>query len=182
MNITLGSTLLSLIFISPFAFAQYFEYDPDNPGEYAPLRKGEKAIIPLDTEDPAYNLWQKPRDDLMQGREPGPINIQRFHGGAGWSGIPTFFKQPIALTPEDLKAGDVDVAIFGAYTDMGGGTRGAAWGPMAFRASPSTVGWGAFAMDHMLTLVNPFEELSIVDYGDAPVDMLSTERSMPAIR
>ena len=53
---------------------------------------------------------------------------------------------------------------------------------MAFRASPSTVGWGAFAMDHMLTLVNPFEELRVVDYGDAPVDMLSTERSMPAIR
>jgi len=70
----------------------------------------------------------------------------------------------------------------GAYTDMGGGGRGAAWGPMAFRASPSTVGWGAFAMDHMLTLVNPFEELVMVDYGDAPVDMLSTERSMPAIR
>lgn len=182
MNITLHSTLLSLIFISPFAFAQYFEYDPDNPGEYAPLREGEKAVIPLDTKDPAYNLWQTPRDDLTKGREPGPINVQRFQGGAGWSGIPTFFKLPIALTPEDLKAGDVDIAIFGAYTDMGAGTRGAAWGPMAFRASPSTVGWGAFAMDHMLTLVNPFEELTMVDYGDAPIDFLSTERSMPAIR
>ena len=97
-------------------------------------------------------------------------------------GIPTFFKLPIALTPEDLKAGDVDVAIVGAYTDMGGGGRGAAWGPMALRASPSVSGWGAFSMDHMLTLVNPFDELIMVDYGDAPVDMLSTERSMPAIR
>jgi arginase family enzyme len=37
------------------------------------------------------------------------------------AGIPTFFKLPIALTPEDLKAGDVDVAIIGAHTDMGGG-------------------------------------------------------------
>ena len=37
-------------------------------------------------------------------------------------------------------------------------------------------------MDHMLTLVNPFEEMSIVDYGDAPVDPFSTERSMHAIR
>lgn len=182
MNTSVRLVVFGLIIFSPLTTAQYFEYDPDNPGEYAPLRKGEKAVIPLDTEDPAYNLWQTPRDDLMKGREPGPINIQRFQGGGGWSGIPTFFKQPIALTPEDLKAGDVDVAIFGAYTDMGAGTRGAAWGPMAFRASPSTVGWGAFAMDHMLTLVNPFEELTIVDYGDAPVDMLSTERSMPAIR
>jgi arginase family enzyme len=174
--------LVVLPFLIQPALAIYFEYDPDDPGEHAPIKEGEKAVIPLDTKDPAYNLWQTTREGLMEGREPGPINIQRFPGGAGWMGIPTFFKLPIALTPEDLKAGDVDVAIIGAHTDMGGGYRGAAWGPMAFRASPSTVGWGAFAMDHMLTLVNPFEELIMVDYGDAPVDMLSTERSMHAIR
>ena len=137
-------------------YGQYFDYDPDNPTHQAPLREGEKPVIPLDTGDPSYNLWQTPRDDISKGREPGPINIQRYAGGAGWQGIPTFFKLPIALTPEDLRAGDVDVAIFGAHTDMGGGYRGAAWGPNALRASPSTVGWGAFAMDHMLTLENPF--------------------------
>jgi len=175
--------LIVLTVIAPSAGrAQYYEYDPEDPGQYAPLREGEKAVIPLDTGDPAYNLWQTPRENLSEGREPGPIDIQRFAGGAGWYGIPTFFKLPVALTPEDLMAGDVDVAIVGGYTDMGGGYRGAAWGPMAFRASPSTVGWGAFSMDHMLTLVNPFEEMTIVDYGDAPVDPLSTERSMPAIR
>ena len=90
------------VFASP-ASAQYFDYDPEDPKEYAPLREGEKAVIPLDTGDPAYNLWQTPRDDLMEGRDPGPINIQRFAGGAGWAGIPTFFKLPIALTPEDLQ-------------------------------------------------------------------------------
>ena len=181
------TTLRSLVFllgvlIAVSAQAQYFEYDPDDPKNAAPIRDGEKAVIPLDTKDPAYNLWQTPRDGLMEGREPGLINVQRFRGGAGWFGIPTFFKLPIALTPEDLAAGNVDVAIFGGYTDMGAGTRGAAWGPQAFRASPSTVGWGDFSMDHMLTLVNPFEELVMVDYGDAPVDPLSTERSMHAIR
>jgi len=175
-------SIMLLPFLIQPALAIYFEYDPDDPGEHAPIKEGEKAVIPLDTKDPAYNLWQTTREGLTEGREPGPINIQRFPGGPGWSGIPTFFKLPIALTPEDLKAGDVDVAIIGAHTDMGGGYRGAAWGPMAFRASPSTVGWGAFAMDHMLTLINPFEELIMVDYGDAPVDMLSTERSMHAIR
>ena len=173
---------LAMISLAQFAVAHYYEYDPDDPGEHAPMKEGEKAVIPLDTKDPGYNMWQKTRDDLNKGREPGPINVQRFPGGPGWAGIPTFFKLPIALTPEDLKAGDVDVAIMGAHTDMGGGYRGAAWGPLAMRASPSTVGWGAFAMDHMLTLVNPFEDLVMVDYGDAPVDMLSTERSMPAIR
>jgi agmatinase len=169
------------VFASP-ASAQYFDYDPEDPKEYAPLREGEKAVIPLDTGDPAYNLWQTPRDDLMEGRDPGPINIQRFAGGAGWAGIPTFFKLPIALTPEDLQAGQVDVAIVGGYTDMGGGYRGGVWGPQAMRASPSTVGWGTFSMDHMLTLINPFEEMRVVDYGDSPVDPFSTERSMPAIR
>ena len=163
-------------------YAQYYDYDPDDPTQQAPIREGEKAVIPLDTQDPTYNLWQTPREDLSAGREPGPINIQRYPGGAGWQGIPTFFKLPIALTPEDLTAGDVDVAIVGAHTDMGGGYRGAAWGPLAFRASPSTVGWGAFAMDHMLTLVNPFKEMTIVDYGDAPTDMLSTERTIHAVR
>lgn len=171
-----------LFFLSSPVFPQYFEYDPDDPSDPAPIREGEKPLIPLDTDDPAYNLWQTPKDNLSENREPGLINVQRFPGGAGWMGIPTFFKLPLALTPEDLKAANVDVAIFGAYTDMGLGARGAAWGPLAFRASPSTVGWGAFSMDHMLTLVNPFEEMTIVDYGDAPVDPLSTERSMPAIR
>lgn len=174
--------LAALLLGAAPGYAQYFEHDPDDPDQNAPIREGERAVIPLDTGDPAYNLWQTPRDDLMEGRDPGPINIQRFAGGAGWTGIPTFFKLPIALTPEDLAAGQVDVAIVGGYTDMGGGYRGGAWGPQAIRASPSTVGWGAFAMDHMLTLVNPFEELTIVDYGDAPVDPFSTERSMPAIR
>ena len=106
--------------VSSIASAQYFEYDPDDPGNKAPIREGEKSVIPLDTKDPAYNLWQTPRDDLQKGRDPGPINVQRFHGGAGWFGIPTFFKLPVALTPKDLKAGGVEVAIMGGYTDMGG--------------------------------------------------------------
>jgi hypothetical protein len=88
-----------MVLFSPLAVAVYYEYDPDNPSELAPMREGEKAVIPLDTKDPAYNLWQKPREGLMEGREAGPINIQRFPGGAGWAGIPTFFQLPIALTP-----------------------------------------------------------------------------------
>jgi agmatinase len=65
---------------------------------------------------------------------------------------------------------------------MGGGSRGAAWGPNAVRNAQSTVGWGAFSMPHMHTMVNPFEEMTIVDYGDAPVEPWSTERSVHAIR
>jgi agmatinase len=106
---------------------------PDNPNERAPAPEGVQPVIPLNVDDPTYDLWKLVRDDLSEGREPGPIDIQRFYGGTGWMGIPTFFRLPVALVPEDLKAGQVDVAIMGAYNDMGFGSRGANRGPAAFR-------------------------------------------------
>jgi agmatinase len=39
-------------------------------------------------------------------------------GGFYYQGIPTFFRAPVALCPQDLKAGNVDVAIMGASFDM----------------------------------------------------------------
>lgn len=149
----------------------------------APIRKGEKPVIPLDTEDPSYNLWQTLRDFSKDPkREPGPINVQKYDMGMAWFGIPTFFHQPVALTPEDLKAGKVEVAIMGAYTDMGSGMRGAALGPNAFRNSEVYGGWGIVGTPNMHVLVDPLKELTVVDYGDAPIDLMSTERSMHAIR
>ena len=122
----------------------------------APIRKGEKPVIPLDTEDPSYNLWQTLRDFSKDPkREPGPINVQKYDMGMAWFGIPTFFHQPIALTPEDLKAGKVEVAIIGAYTDMGSGMRGAALGPNAFRNSEVYGGWGIAGTPNMHVLVDP---------------------------
>jgi len=144
---------------------------------------GIKPVIPMDTEDPTYDMWKTMRSDLSEGRDPGPIDIQRMPFGLGWTGIPTFFRLPVALTPEDLKVGDVDVALMGAYTDMGFGQRGANRGPTALRASQAEyVGWGAASMSHMGTLVNPFKSMTIVDYGDAPVDPLSTHRTNEAVR
>ena len=94
MNLRLRIVLVLGLLAACPASAQYFEYDPNDPGDKAPIRKGEKAVIPLDTEDPAYNLWQTPRDDLTKDRKPGLINVQRFSGGAGWFGIPTFCFAP----------------------------------------------------------------------------------------
>jgi len=149
----------------------------------APIREGEKAVIPLDTKDPTYNVWQTLRDFSKDPkREPGPINIQKYELGMSWFGIPTFFHLPIALTPEDLKAGKVEVAILGAYTDMSSGMRGAQHGPNAFRNSEVYGGWGIIDLPNMHVLVDPLKELTAVDYGDAPIDMLSTERSIHAIR
>ena len=149
----------------------------------SPIREGEQPVIPMDTQDPTYNAWQQMRDFSQDPkREPGPINVQKYDFGMSWSGIKTFFHQPVALTPEDLKAGDVDVAMIGAYTDMGSGMRGAQHGPAAFRNSEVYGGWGVIETPHMHVMVDPLKELTVVDYGDAPIDFLSTERSMHAIR
>ncbi|MFW2368801.1 MAG: hypothetical protein ACN4GW_20480, partial [Desulforhopalus sp.] len=78
-SLIIGWTIILGLFWQP-ANAQFFEHDPDDPATNAPMREGEKAVIPLDTGDPGYNVWQQTRDDLMKGREPGPINVQRFPG------------------------------------------------------------------------------------------------------
>lgn len=149
----------------------------------APIREGEKAVIPLDTKDSTYNVWQKLRDFSKDPkREPGPINVQKYDLGFSWMGIPTFFHAPVALTPEDLKAGKVEVAVMGAYTDMSSGMRGAQHGPNAFRNSEVYGGWGVVKLPNMHVMIDPLKELTVVDYGDAPIDMMSTERSIHAIR
>lgn len=161
------------------AHAQYFGHEYE--GTQTPIREGEQPVIPLDTKDPSYNVWRIPRDDLQAGREPGEFNPNRFPFGMSYQAMPTFFSQPIALTPEDLKAADVDVAVIGAFTDMGTGMRGAAHGPNAFRNAEVYGGYGV-SMPHMMTMVDPMETLNVVDYGNAPNDMMSTERTVHAVR
>ncbi|NKB88506.1 MAG: arginase [Acidobacteria bacterium] len=149
----------------------------------APIRPGEQPSIPLDVEDPSYNLWRTLRDFSQDDREPGLINVQKYDLGMAWAGIPTFFRKPIALTPADLKAGKVEVAVMGGYLDMGSGMRGAALGPNAFRNSDVYGGWGPLAdAPNMHTMVDPMKDLVIADFGDAPIDIMSTERSLGAIR
>ena len=176
--------LLVLIGLLPLSLHPSVAFiDDDKPSETAPAPEGVEPVIPLDQSDPTYDLWKKRREDLSEGREPGPINVQRYPGGFAHQGIPTFFKLPVALVPEDLTAGNVDVAIISAHTDMGTGVRGTSRGPNDLRANGDVYGtWGAFSMPHMHVMVNPFEELNIVDYGDAPTEMFSTERSVQAIR
>lgn len=146
-------------------------------------KKDIQPTIPMNLSDPSIDVWKTFREDLQGDRKPGLINIQRHLGGSGWLGLPTFFKLPVALTPADLKAGNVDVAILGAHTDMGGGSRGAAYGPAAIRSnSYDYLGWGVFGAPHMRTMVNPMEELVMCDFGDAPIDPFSSERSVHAIR
>ena len=89
---------------------------------------------------------------------------------------------PVALNPADLKAGKVEVAILGAPVDMGYSMRGAAWGPQAVRTSERSLPYGPALGPHVHVNVNPFEELTVVDYGDGPVEPFSSDRTVPAMR
>ena len=143
----------------------------------------DMAAIPLNTEDRGFNGWKTLRPkEFDTPREDGPININRYLREGPKLGIPTFFNLPIALTPADLVAGEIDVAIMGIGLDMGTGFRGAAFGPRALRTGSIYGGTGMSNLPHMHTQVSPFNELNIVDYGDINVDQLSTERSLEHIR
>ena len=150
--------------------------------EAAPIREGEQPVIPLDTNDPSYNIWRQLRD-LSEDpeREPGIINIQKYQFGMSYTAMPTFFFTPVAMSPADLKASQVDIAVMGAFTDMGSGMRGAAHGPNAVRNSNVYGGYGT-RQPHMHTMVDPLQELVVADFGNAPNDIMSTERSMQPIR
>lgn len=133
------------------------------------------------------DVWKTPVDRSKEPRrEPGPIDINRYVVPSGaYAGIPTFMGLPVAMTPEDLRAGDVDVAVIGAPVDMGSGRRGAAWGPRGLRTAEQYIPWGQAVFEvtpDQHSGIHPFAELNSVDYGDAGVDPLDIEASHGEIR
>jgi len=140
----------------------------------------EDRYIPLDTDDENRDPWEAMRDQReYPDREPGLIPTGRLRQ----PGIKSFFGLPLALTPEDLEAADVDVAIMGAPIDMGYGFRGAGKGPDALRAGITGVdSSNSGNLPHMHVGVAWKRSLVAVDYGNSPIDLLSTERSMPPVR
>ena len=135
----------------------------------------DMASIPLNTEAPDFNSWKVKRPPALgPKREPGPIQLSYYADNRG--GIRTFASAPVAIYPEDLIAGKVDVAIVGAPLDMGSYYRGQRFGPQAMRNETGARG------NDMNTMVNPSKELNIVDYGDIAIDNMSTEISMRHVR
>lgn len=136
----------------------------------------DQAVLPLNTDSPAFNAWKIRRPASFDPhREAGPINIDRYQSGGGRLGVPTFAGAPVALTPADLIAGEVDVAIVGAPLNMGSGWRNADRAPTALRLV------GRMSGLDQTTMVNT-NELNIVDYGDIAVDQMSTERTVHHVR
>jgi arginase len=134
------------------------------------------ANIPLNSESESFNAWRllRPRS-LDPQREAGPISLDRYNG---FGGPQTFGGFPLALSKEDLIAGEVDVAILGAPLNMGSG-----WRDSGARATAELRLHGrAMAGLDQYVHIDGSKVLKIVDYGDAAVDNLSTERSMEHVR
>ena len=136
----------------------------------------DPANIQFNTQSDSFNAWRAIRPRSMDPpREPGPIELGRFNS---YEGPPTFGGFPLALTQEDLTAGEVDVAILGAPLNMGSGWRDS--------GAPATaelrlLSWPMGNMDQYVQ-VDASKVLNVVDYGDVAVDNSSTERSMRHVR
>ena len=79
--------------------------DPDNPN--------------VQILDPGWDKYYLRKDMVGDNpqREAGPIDLQRYYVVPMKHAFPTYFGLPIAMTTEDLLAGDVDIAIVGAPSE-----------------------------------------------------------------
>jgi agmatinase len=136
----------------------------------------DAANIPLSTDSPDFNAWRAIRPRSMDPeRDDGPLPLGRYDGRGG---PPTFGGFPLALTPEDLIAGEVDVAIVGAPLNMGFGWRDSG---VASTTEMRLFGRAIGGLDQYVH-VDAGKVLTIVDFGDIAIDNHSTERSMQHIR
>lgn len=119
-------------------------------------------------------------------REPGPIELNRYIvNSVAPGGIPTFMRWPVCLTPEDLMAGNVDVAVIGAPLDLSIGQRGTSFGPLALRTADRYIPGGPAAaglLTNLSVMVKPYEVLTCVDYGDAGIDPFDPVLSHEEVR
>lgn len=153
---------LSLMIAEVMSVAEQMGYDPER----------DMGAMPLNTTSERFNAGTARTPEALRKleREPGPFSVHRYLFPA--SGVPTFAGAKVAIWPEDLVAGKVDVAIIGIPNNMGSGRRDAGHGPRAMRAL------NTMAVPDVQSLVDPMKVLSIVDYGDFAIDNMSVERTI----
>ena len=135
-------------------------------------------------QDKSTDIWRAERDP--SGRPDGPMEVQRYQLQMENVGINTFFKLPVGLTPEDLVAGKIDVAIFGAPTGALPGSHGAVWAAAEVRSTRDYGGYGdpkfPLSWIEYETLIAPFTILNAVDYGDAGMNAYNQAVTLEEIR
>jgi agmatinase len=128
----------------------------------------------LNRESQGFNssITLRPTSLWTHRREFGPMHLSRYMDGGG---IPTFAGAPVAVFPEDLIAGNVDVAIAGVPQNLGSGSRDADNGPKAMRLLHG------IADRNLFTLQDPHAVLNIVDYGNFSADRMLKDRTIEHI-
>ncbi|MEM6577514.1 MAG: agmatinase family protein [Pseudomonadota bacterium] len=160
------------------------DFDPKTEKTIIDLMRENPDSIPLEPRDPNRDVRNFYVDcETIEGRDPGPINIQSTKGGYAQLGIPTFFRTPVAICPQDLVAGEVDIAIMGAPIDLGSAMRGTGYAPALLRVGEPLAFWGDFISNAHPTVgdIDPISVFNVVDYGDAAVDLFSNERSVLSV-
>lgn len=137
---------------------------------YDPER--DMGAAPLNTSSTRFNRGTLPTPAPLRenDRTDGPFSVHRYLYPK--SGVPTFGGAKVAIWPEDLVAGKVDVAIIGVPQNMSSGRRDASAGPDAMR------GLNTISTPDVQSLLAPLDVLSVVDYGNFSIDMLSNERTV----
>ncbi len=180
----MASAIAVLPFLAALSITPAAAQDEPRKGSFDWSLDEKKGIIRLNTDDPTYAIWKQQRDRSKDPkREPGPIQLNRTVLGMPFHGIPTFLRRPVAIYPEDLKAGKVDAAFLGVPIDFNSVRRGAMLGPQAIRTAEILMAWrsdGEEMVQHTETMIDPLSILNVVDYGDAPVELFSLERSIGA--
>lgn len=146
----------------------------------------DPTVMPI-KQDPSTNIWRQVREsDQISERQPGPMEVQRYELQLEAVGIKTFFQLPVALTPKDLEAGKVDIAIFGAPTGALPHSAGNMWAPAEVRYNKD---WGSYgdpkfplSWIEYETLLNPFANLVAVDYGDVGLNPYNQSQTLEEIR
>lgn len=129
----------------------------------------DMGATPLNTASRRFNRNTLPTPEPLRDleRAPGPFSVHRYLYPQ--SGVPTFAGATVAVYPEDLVAGNVDVAIIGVPHNASSGRRDAAQAPDEMRAL------NTIAAPDDQSLIRPHDVLSIVDYGNFARDWLATE-------
>ena len=137
---------------------------------YDPAR--DMGAAPLNLTSDYFNRRMQPTLEPLREleRDPGPFSVHRYLFPK--SGVPTFGGASVAIWPEDLSAGKVDVAIIGVPSNMSSGRRDAGFAPNEMRAL------NTLTTPDVQSLLKPFDVLSVVDYGNFYVDNMNIERSL----
>jgi agmatinase len=166
------SAVFALTLSSIGLFAQ--EKAPnDIPSEWAPWQDPNNSNVLLLSEDKDAFFERRDTSDDPK-REPGLTNPQRYKFGAVLSGFPTFLGAPMAFTTEDLKAGNVDVALVGlCITDQP--VPGGSFGANKMRALTDWMTYPAGGTNNMIGV--DYGKLTIADYGNVGMNFFANNQN-----